>query len=195
MDTGDPDSDRERDRAEKEEEPESVTRMRNADIEKRVEKHPELQDFYNEFDEFEVFDDDREKFEEMLEELTDREKELLEEEHNFYIVDLENVGGLVMPVILKVNYVDDSSEIFRYPAEIWRYDNVNVAKLIISDKEIVSLELDPYQETGDTDTDNNHFPRKIKEERFLVKPDEDDDKNPIQEAIDREIGDDEEEEE
>ncbi len=195
MDTGDPDIDRERDRAEKEEEPESVTRMRNADIEKRVEKHPELQDFYNEFDEFEVFDDDREKFEEMLEELTDREKELLEDEHNFYIVDLENLGGLVMPVILKVRYADDTWETFRYPAEIWRYDNVKVAKLIISDKEIVSLELDPYQETGDTDTDNNHFPRKIKEERFLVKPDEDDDKNPIQEAIDREIGDDEEEEE
>ncbi len=100
-----------------------------------------------------------------------------------------------MPVILKANYADDSSEMFQYPAEIWRYDDVNIAKLIISDKEIISLELDPYQETGDTDTDNNHFPRKIKEERFLVKPEEEEDKNPIQEAIDREIGDDEEDEE
>jgi len=116
MDTGDPDIDRERDRAEKDAEPESITRMRNEDVEKRVEKHPELADFYNEHDEFEVFEDDREKFEEMLEDLTEREKEILENEHNFYIVDFENLGGLVMPIILKVNYADDTSDILRYPA-------------------------------------------------------------------------------
>ncbi len=193
MDTGDPDIDRERDRAEEDTEPESITRMRNADIEKRVERHAELLDFYNEYDEFEVFEDDREKFEEMLADLTEREKEILEDDQNFYVVDFESLGGLVMPIVLKVNYSDDTSDIMRYPAEIWRYNNSNVSKLIVTDKEIVSLELDPYQETGDVDTDNNHFPREIKEERFLVKPKKEEDKNPIQEAAEREEAEEEDE--
>lgn len=194
MDTGDPDIDREKDRAEDEEEPESISQLRNAEISKRVERHPELQDFYNEFDEFEVFDEDREEFEEMIGELTDRELEILDTNHNYYVVDLESPGGLVMPVILKVNYADGSSDLHRFPAEIWRYETSKIAKLLITEKEIISLELDPYQETGDIDTDNNHFPRKIKEARFLVKPEEEKDKNPIQEEIEREIGEDEEEE-
>ena len=195
MDSGDPEVDKERDRAEDAEEAPSITQLRNADLEKRVDRHPELLDFYNEFDEFEVFEEDREKFQEILDELDEYEKEILDTNHNYYVVDFDNHGGLVMPLILKIRYADDSTEIVRYPAEIWRYDSETVSKLIVTDKEIVGLELDPYQETGDTDMDNNHFPRKILAERFRVKPDDEDDKNPIQEAIEREIDADEPEEE
>ena len=194
MDTGDPDVDREKDRAEDDEEPQSISQLRNADISKRVERHPELEDFYNEFDEFEVFEEDRDEFQEMVAELTDRELEIMDTNHNYYVVDLESPGGLAMPAILKVTYADGSTDLHRYPAEIWRYDTAKVGKMLITDKEIVSLELDPYQETGDVDTENNHFPRKIQEERFLVKPKDEKDSNPIQEEIEREIGDEEEEE-
>lgn len=193
MDSGDPDIDREKDRQEEEEEAPTVTAMRNASIEKRADRFPELGDFYNEYDEFEVFEDDREKFEEMVAELTDRERELLAKTNlNYYMIEYANPGGLVMPVIAKINYGDESSEILRYPAEIWRYDTQAITKMLVTDKEIVSIEVDPYLETGDIETENNHFPRKIQEKRFKVKPDDDDPKNPMQKAIAREIGDEEE---
>ena len=104
------------------------------------------------------------------------------------MVELENRGGLVMPVIVEVTYDDGESEIFRFPAEIWRYDNAKVSKLMLSDKKIVSFEIDPFQETGDIDADNNAFPPRIKEKRFKVKLTTDEEKNPMQKAIDREVG-------
>jgi len=188
MDTGDPDQKAERDRAEENAVRDSVSRQRNADLPKRLDAHPELGDFYNEYDKFEVFDDDREKFKKLIEELDDRQRALLESAKNFYVVDLENRGGLVMPVILEVTYDDGTSEVLRYPAEIWRYDNAKVAKLLLSDKKIVSFEVDPFQETGDIDADNNAFPPRIKEKRFKVELKTEEEKNPMQKAIEREVG-------
>jgi len=189
MDTGDPDQKAERDRAEKEKPKPSLSEQRNEELPKRVEAHPELLDFYNEYDEFEVFDEDREKFKKALEELDDTQRALLASAKNFYVLDLENKGGLVMPVILEVTYDDGTTGMFRYPAEIWRYDNNRTKKLLLSDKKIVQFELDPYQETGDIDADNNAFPPRIKEKRFKVKLKPDEEKNPMQKAIDREVDD------
>ena len=39
-------------------------------------------------------------------ELTDEEKALINNGLNFYVIDLSNVGGLVMPVILQLEYAD-----------------------------------------------------------------------------------------
>ena len=50
--TQDPEIEFPLDREEADEEPESLTKLRNADIEKRVDRFPELNDFYNENDEF-----------------------------------------------------------------------------------------------------------------------------------------------
>ena len=184
--TGNPDLDREVDRVEKEDEPDEITRLRNADLEKRIDAHPELADFYDEYDKFEVYDDARDEYQDMLDELTDRERELLDMTSNFYVAEFENLGGLVMPVILKVNYTDGSSETVRFPAEIWRYNNAAVSKMLITEKEIESLEIDPLRETGDIDHENNYFPRRIQEKRFDLKPNEDPKKNPMQKAFDRE---------
>jgi len=187
MDAGDPDEIAARNRKEEEEKPDTLSMQRNRNLPKRVEAHPELLDFYNEYDEHEVFTEDREAFEEKFAELDDVQRELLKTTKYFYGIELENRGGLVMPVILRINYADGESEIVRYPAEIWRYDNAAVSRLLLSDREIVSLEVDPYQETGDIDTDNNHFPPKIKEKRFRIKLEEEEIKNPMQQAIDREV--------
>jgi hypothetical protein len=52
------------------------------------------------------------------------------------------------------------------PAEIWRRTHKEVKKLWITDKELVSLEVDPHWETADVDTNNNHFPRVIQPSRL-----------------------------
>lgn len=181
LDTGDPARDKAKDRTEKDNEAPELTRLRNADFIKRVDKHPELFDFYDDYDEFAVTPDEREKFDALLEDLTEREREIMETTKYFYAAEFANLGGTVMPIILKINYTNDSSEWLRFPAEIWRYNNERVSRLILSDKKIESIELDPYQETGDINTQNNRFPRIVQEKRFKVVPVKDRPKNPMQE--------------
>ncbi|MOA69691.1 hypothetical protein D3C78_1980120 [compost metagenome] len=45
---------------------------------------------------------------------------------NVYLIDFENVGGLVMPVILQMQYEDGTNEVVRILAEIWRKNNEKV---------------------------------------------------------------------
>ena len=92
--------------------------------------------------------------------MTDKEKELLKATTQFYVVDLQNVGGLITPIIIKITFADGSIEELRIPAEIWRFNCKHVSKLIMTDKEIRSLELDPHLETADVDITNNHFPQR-----------------------------------
>ncbi len=181
LDTGDPARAKAKDRAEHEAEAPELTRLRNAENVKRVDQHPELLDFYDEYDEFAVTPKEREKFDELLEGLSDRERELMETAKFFYAADFANLGGTVMPIILKINYDNDTSEWLRIPAEVWRYNNKHVSKLLLSDHKIECIELDPYQETGDTNTQNNRFPRIVEEKRFKVVPKKDRPKNPMQE--------------
>jgi len=82
-----------------------------------------LRDFYNTYDEFVVTEQDRAEYQKFLAGLTDRQKQLLQSGLNFYVVDLKNIGGLVMPVILQIEYADGTKEELRLRAEIWRYNN------------------------------------------------------------------------
>ncbi len=81
---------------------------------------------------------------------------------------MKNVGGLVMPLIFKVEYADGTSEEIRIPAEIWRYNNSEVSKLIVTRKEAKAIVLDPNLETADADLSNNFFPRRAVPTRFQI---------------------------
>jgi hypothetical protein len=148
--------------------PRTLTQQRNDALPKRIDQYPSLRDYYNDFDQYEVTEKDKANYQKFLESLTDREKALLNTNYYFYVVDLKNVGGLVMPVIFKVEYVDGSSEEIRIPAEIWRYNNFDVSKLIITKKEAKAIVLDPNLETADADLTNNFFPRRFVPTRFQV---------------------------
>jgi len=69
------------------------------------------------------------------------------------------IGGLVMPVIFGVEYEDGTNEEIRIPAEIWKMQNEKleetVSKVIITEKPVKKITLDPNLETADTDTSNN----------------------------------------
>jgi hypothetical protein len=136
MDTANPEIDNQRRKEDREKEPTTQSKARNKDLPKRADQFPELKDFYNSFDELDVTDDDREKFQKYLKTLEDHEKQLLETRRNFYVVELENLGGLVMPVIFQIDFEDGSSEELRIPAEIWRHNNQRVAKLLWTEKGI-----------------------------------------------------------
>ena len=91
--------------------------------------------------------------------ISDTRKDKLNEDNYFYQVDLKMIGGLVMPVIFKLDYADGTSDEVRIPAEIWKMQNEKleetVSKVLITDKEVVKITLDPNLETADTDTSNN----------------------------------------
>jgi hypothetical protein len=90
--------------------------------------------------------------------LEEEEKTALKGGSNFYLLDLRNLGGLVMPVILELEYTDGKKQEVRIPAEIWRRNNVAVSKMIVTPKELKSIVVDPHLETADTDLSNNFWP-------------------------------------
>ena len=79
---------------------------------------------------------------------------------NVYRFSFKNVGGVVMPIILKLTFDDGTSEVVRIPAEIWRYNSQEVSWQYVTDKTLVQTEVDPDWETADADRENNYFPRR-----------------------------------
>ena len=151
-----------------EKEPESVTDIRNKRIARAIETDTGLKDFYNEYDKFTVSPKDRDDYEKLLKKLKPKERALLEDKANIYIADFTNHGGLVMPVILQIDYEDGTSEIKRIPVEIWRFNEPTVRHIFVSEKVIKSLTVDPNWETADTNTVNNYYPRRPVESRLEI---------------------------
>ncbi|WP_046244129.1 M1 family metallopeptidase [Hymenobacter terrenus] len=146
----------------------SISAQRNAtDIKQTaVEEKPELKDFYNKYDPLAVTAADQQRYNAYLSTLTPEQQKRLGDTQNFYELSLRNVGGLVMPVILQLTYADNSQEIRTIPAEIWRKNNAQVTKVIVTQKPVISFVLDPLQQTADTDLSNNAFPRQPTASRF-----------------------------
>ncbi|HEV7903817.1 MAG TPA: M1 family metallopeptidase, partial [Pyrinomonadaceae bacterium] len=166
---------------ERSEEPQTLSQERNKNLPKRVDEFPSLRDFYNTYDELVVTERDRAQYQQFVQSLSPRERELLQTGLNFYIVDLKNIGGLVSPVIFDIEYTDGTHEMMRIPAEIWRYNNTEVSKLITTNKEIRFISLDPRLETADVDMENNSFPRRPVKSRFqLFKDQQQAPPNPMQ---------------
>jgi len=84
----------------------------------------------------------------------------------FYRVVFEKNGGLVMPIVLVITYEDGTREKRIYPAEIWRFNDKEVSKLIVTDKKIKKLEIDPENITADVNPDNNVWPKSLAKHKF-----------------------------
>jgi hypothetical protein len=166
IDTQNPEVEKNIQRKNAESQPKTLSQQRNESLPKRIDQFPSLRDLYNNVDEYRITDLERKNFQDFQATLSESEKALLTAGYYFYVVDLKNIGGLVMPVILKVEYADGTSEEIRIPAEIWRYNNFDVSKLIVTKKEAKAIVLDPNLETADADLSNNFFPRRVVPTRF-----------------------------
>ena len=129
------------------------------------EKDANIDDFYAKRDIFKVDKLDVKEYEQFKTRNKDK-LDLLNAGKYFYELNFKNIGGLVMPLIIQINYTDQTSEIIRIPAEIWRRHEVNVSKVFILDKEVSSFRLDPLLETADTDLYNNAWPREVIPSRY-----------------------------
>ncbi len=84
----------------------------------------------------------------------------------YYEIIFEKPGGLVMPIIIDIEYDDGTIERKKYPAQVWRKNDSEVRKVLTSNKRILSVSLDPDKETADVDTSNNSWPEKEIESEF-----------------------------
>ncbi len=174
-DSQNPDTEEAWQRALDNEKPEYITSILNKGQWLRTQDKPELLDFYNEHDKFTATNAARNKYNSSNKKLEQWQKDLLLNQSNFYIIDFENKGGLVMPIILDITYADGSTEYMKLPAEIWRKNSKKTSKLLIRDKEITALAIDAKWETADVDVNNNYWPARPIKSRFeLYKKKKDD---------------------
>ncbi len=172
IDTRDPDIEKPLRRRERDDErARDLIDERDAELEKATERDPGLLDFYNAYDPLDITDADRKSYTDFLKGLSDEEKALLADRRKFYVIEVENVGGLVTPLVLALRYAGGESETLRIPAEIWRKDSRSVRTLVIADDELTAVEFDPHRETADSDRHNNHWPPQPVKSRFQLRKD------------------------
>ena len=150
--------------------PENISAIRNRKSIKETENErtPSLNDQYIGQNPHALTEMEKMQNKRVLESLTDKEKALLEKGYEFYQLDFENIGGLVMPIIVEFSFEDDSKQIIRIPAEIWRRNNYNVSKVFMFEKPVKSVQIDPFIETADVETNNNSWPAQVTPSRFSI---------------------------
>ena len=154
--------------------PEPIMQERNArdGYTTRLQRVPELADFYNENDEFTISNKDKNDYQSYLKGLEDWEKEVLQratdEAPYVYFIDIKNKGGLVTPLPVKISYQDGSSRELDIPAEIWRRNAQTITHVLLEDKAIEKISIDDKHQTADADYSNNTFPPSITSSRLAL---------------------------
>jgi hypothetical protein len=143
-----------------------ISNQRNKDIVTYREIDKGLEDFYTSYDRYKATEKEIKKYEKFNKNLNDKEKEILKKNQHFYELQFSNIGGLVMPIILNFSFKDNSNEVVKIPAEIWKKNDLEISKVFAFDKEVVQIELDPFMETADTDRSNNFWPQQLEPTKF-----------------------------
>ena len=168
IDTQDPDLEKQLKKDLRDQEPRTLSSERNEPLVKRSHEFPNLLDFYNEFDPLNVTEQDKKQYADLLASLSDEEKALLQNDTNFYVINFKNIGGLVMPIILQIEFDDGTVETRHLPVEVWVRDNERIAHVVMTNKEIKRMTLDPRLQTADVDLANNYYPPQVPKSRFQL---------------------------
>jgi len=103
-----------------------------------------------------------------LNNLTAAEKNRLKDEtpNYFYEVTFDKPGGLVLPLIVELNYKDGTKERKQFPAEIWSKHDDEIKRVFPTTKQVINIVVDPDLETADIDMSNNSWPKKTEDNQF-----------------------------
>ena len=94
------------------------------------------------------------------------EKQKLATPKYFYEVEFNKPGGLMMPIIVELQFEDGTKETHKFPVQIWRRNNDTAKRVFATDRKIVKMQLDPKLETADIDTSNNVWPAEAATSKF-----------------------------
>ncbi len=146
----------------------SLTRDKQEGIVPIVDQYPVTRDKYNDDNPYAVTPEDEKKYEEYKKNLTPEEQKLLNETNYFYELTVENIGGLLMPVIFEFTFEDGTKQIERIPAEIWKMSESNACKVFRFGKKVTNIALDPLLETADVELNNNFWPTRNVPSQFEI---------------------------
>lgn len=148
--------------------PKTIQYQLDKEVPSMVDKHPELKDFYDNYNPYESTKADAEKFKFFKANLSEEDKAFVTSNNIYIQIDFSNIGGLIMPIILKFEYEDGSSEVIKVPVEVWRSNTEQISKVFVRSKNVRKIILDPYRQTADTDLSNNYWPEQKIESRFQL---------------------------
>ncbi len=168
LNTHNPEIEKALEREKKEKAAPDISQQRDAAEKMKVEvdTDPDMRDFYTSYDPYKVTALDRVEYDEYVKKLTDKEKELLSKNMLYYQVTVENKGGLIMPLIFDLEFMDGTTRRINIPAEIWKKSEKEVTKVFACEREVKAILLDPQLETADVDISNNTWPQRISPTRF-----------------------------
>jgi hypothetical protein len=109
---------------------------------------------------------EQQEYERYVNSLSEEERQLLASGLQAYQLSFENIGGLIMPIILEFEFTDGTTEIVRLPAEVWLRSEATFTKVFWFKKQVKSVVLDPFLETADTERNNNYWPQHQEPSRF-----------------------------
>jgi hypothetical protein len=157
-----------------------VTRNQTAIGQTVNERDPQIDDFYGKRNIYAVDAIDQKAYESFVAKTSAEDLAYLKAGKQLYELTFENLGGLVMPLIIEATFADGSKKVERIPAEIWRVEELKVSKVFVYDQAVVSFRVDPFLETADTDLDNNTWPRIMQPTRYQLYKQEQTRENPMQ---------------
>ncbi len=73
----------------------------------------------------------------------------------YYRLQVDNEGGIVMPLHLGITYDDGTSEVVKLPVDIWRNNELTFTYGLFTDKTVVQVVVDPDEVFADINRDNN----------------------------------------
>ena len=135
-----------------------------------AERNKRLQDWYFALDPYQPSEKELRDYEKKLDKMEDWQREQLEFGDYANLVTVKNVGGLIMPLVLDIEFTNGRERRLEIPPEIWRYGNQVVKIPFISNRKVREVVLDPDNAFADADLANNRFPRGVEEGRFKLIP-------------------------
>ena len=168
INTRNPKIEKEFEKEREEEQPADISLMRDkeAGMITVVDTDPKASDFYTTYDPYKVTSLDVKEYEDYIKRLTEEEKAELNADKFYYEVTVDNVGGLIMPVIIEFEFIDGTKRQIHIPAEIWKRSEPSITKVFSLEKEAKSITLDPLLETADVELNNNFWPARIVPSKF-----------------------------
>lgn len=84
----------------------------------------------------------------------------------FYEVTFNKPGGMLMPIIVELTFEDGTTEMHKFPVQIWRKGNQVASRVFATEKAVKKIMLDPKLETADIDITNNTWPAEAVKSKF-----------------------------
>ncbi|WP_286913826.1 M1 family metallopeptidase [Flavobacterium sp. UBA4197] len=94
------------------------------------------------------------------------ERKALKAPKYFYEVEFDKPGGMMMPIIVELQFEDGTKELHHFPVQIWRKGNQTAKRVFATGKPVKKIQLDPKLETADIDVSNNVWPKEEVKSKF-----------------------------